>query len=577
MLQESQIRDLVQRRPNKSYIEAGKKHQYRLQLHSDMVLHKNNLSPAYNDLLNWLGSKQPELLPLDKFERFKQLCTTPLPTISLTDNIFTYLYRIFEAQDRFCRYEFKNPDFEDDWKEFCDDEFWEVQGFAAMKNAIDSVWIVELPEEQIGDSPEPRDRLIDISQVIDIDNDRDNACQHLIFSVEDRLFVYDDTLIRVFDYKDGKVGKAIIETAHGLGYCPARMFWSDKLSPKNPINKKAPLTAALGDLDWLLTLKVFKKYMDMSNAYPIIAAYESNDDFTEMPREGDDGRTSEEKKAANSFIGPGTLWTVKPPVQGEPDLMNNPVKLISPDVDTLRYHTESESERETEIFRKVTGNGGEAFNETAKNEKQITSGFESQMIVLRNIASNFEAIQKFADKVKCELRYGPENVLDIAIDYGSRFFLRSVEELTESISDSKEKGIDDGMIDTMTDELLETRFRNDKRGMMRAKIIRELDPLPDKTTQEAIDIFNAGGIDKISLVLKINKISFVKRFEREQLPLQFFGESMEYGTKIAKIHEEFLKYAAEMEGEKELKGTEKQPVSGDVPAIEVSEIDNETV
>lgn len=191
------------------------------------------------------------------------------------------------------------------------------------------------------------------------------------------------------------------------------------------------------------------------------------------------------------------------------------------------------------------------------------------MIALRGIASNFETIQRFADKVKCELRYGPENVLSIAIDYGSRFFLRSVEELTQEIAGSKESGIDDGMVDTMTDELLETRFRNDKRGMMRAKIIRELDPLPDKTTTEAIEIFNAGGIDKINLILKINKISFVKRFEREQLPLQFFGESLDYGTKITKIREEFLKYAAEQ------KETEEQPVSGDVPVVEASEIDDE--
>ena len=559
MLTTEQIKDLVKRKPNSSYLKAGKLHQDRLRLHSEVILTKQNLSPAYNDLKSWLGSKQPELLPSDKFERWDQLCTTPIPTISLTDDIFTYLFRVFEAQDASCRYDFKKPDLEEDWNKYRDAAFLQTQGYSAMRMAIDSVWIVELPEEQEGDYPEPKDKLIDISQVIDIENDAHNNCRHVIFTAGDKLFVYDDELIRVFDYRDGSVGKSIIEVKHDLGYCPARMFWSEKLTPGNFINKKSPLTPVLGDLDWLLVLKVFKKYMDMSNAYPIIAAYEPADDFTADPREQDDGKTKEEKPLANSFIGPGTLWTVRPPVQGEPDLMSNPVKLISPDVTTLKHHTDNDVALSLDIFRKVTGNGGEPENNAAKNEKQIMSGFESQMIILRNIARNFEIIQAFADKVKAELRYGKDQILGVSIDYGSRFFLRSIEELTESISDSKVKGIDDGMTDIMVDELMETRFRNDPKGLLRAQIIRELDPLPDKTTEEALTIFEKGGIDKINLLLKINKLNFVRRFEREQLPLQYFAENKTFAEKINSIKEEFVKYAKEMMTEEKEKKEEKIP------------------
>ena len=567
MLTIDQIKDLVKRKPNSSFLKAGISHQDRLRLHSEVVLSKFNLSPAYYELKNWLGSKQPELLPFDKFERWDQLCTTPLPTISLTDDIFTYLARVFEAQDASCRYDFDKADQLEDWARYRDAAFWRTQGYAATRMAIDSVWVVELPEEQKGDIPEPKDKLINISQVIDIENDGDNNCIHLIFTAGERLFVYDDEFIRVFDYAKNQIGKLLVEVKHELEYCPARMFWSESLSPGNPINKKAPLTPVLGDLDWLLVLKVFKKYMDMSNAYPIVAAYEPGDDYTDTPREDADGRTQEEKPLANSFIGPGTLWTVRPPVQGEPDLMNNPVKLISPDVTTLKHHAENDVELSTDIFRKVTGNGGEPENNAAKNEKQIMSGFESQMIVLRNIAHNFEIIQTFADRVKAELRYGKENVLGVSIDYGSRFFLRSVEELTESIADNKDKGIDEGLTDTMMDELLETRFRNDKKGLMRARIIRDLDPLPGNTIDEAINIFKSGGIDKISLLLKVNKINFVRRFEREQLPLQYFAENKPYYAKINAIKEEFVMYAKEME----TKETEEPPDQGEGQAEETPE------
>lgn len=546
MLNESQIKKLVQERPNKAYIEAGIKHQERLRLHSELILTKANLPRAYNDLINWLGTTEPELLPADKMERFKQLCTTPLPTISLTGDIYTYLYRVFEAQDAFSRYKFKNNQNEQDWEENYKSNFWNTIGFQAMQTAIDSVWIVELPEIQEGDLPMPRDRLIDISTVIDIEVNRDNVCQYLIFASDDKLYVYDDTFISTYEYKDKKVGLPIYQLAHGLGYCPARMFWSDALQPRNYINKKAPLTHVLSDLDWLLVLKVFKRYMDMSNAYPITAAYETADDYEETERSDKDGRLKEDQPAKRSFIGPGTLWTVRPPIQGEPDVMSNPVKLISPDINTLKHHTDSIDDMAVEIFRKVTGYGGEPENNQAKNEKQIMSGYESQMIVLQRIASNFEKIHTFADKTKIGLRYGVDELEDISIDYGSRFFLISTEQLVDNLKIGKDSGLDEGMIEAMTDELLETKYRNDKGSLMRSRILRDLDPLPDKSVAEALEILNAGGIDKINFVIKANKISFAKRFDREQMPLQFFGENLNYDVKINKIKEEFVNYAQEI-------------------------------
>lgn len=546
MLSVDQIKKIVQEKPRRDYIRAGVSHQERLQLHSEMILTKSSLPKSYHELIAWLGSSNPELLPADKMERFKQLCTTPLPTVSLTGDIYTYLYRVFEGQDAYSRYKFKDNNNEADWKENSDDSFWRTTGFQAMQTAIDSVWILELPEIQESDLPEPTDRLINISQVIDIDVDRDNNCRWLIFESEDRLYVYDDTSIRTFEFKDKKVGTEIYALTHGLGFCPARMFWSDQLQAGNFINKRAPLTHVLGDLDWFLVLKVFKRYMDMANAYPITAAYETDNDYQDVTPTDKDGRPVPQQPAKNSFIGPGTLWTVRPPIQGEPDAMSNPVKLISPDIATLQHHTDNLDALAVEIFRKVTGYGGEPENNQAKNEKQIMSGFESQMIVLQKIASNFEKIQAFAEKVKIMMRYGVDAIEDIAIDYGSRFFLISVDDLTEEIKTGKESGLDEGMIEALTDELLETKFRNDKGSLMRARILRDIDPLPDKSIPEAIEIKNAGGIDEINFVIKVNKINFAKRFDREQMPLQFFAENKSYDQKINLIKEEFLKYASEI-------------------------------
>jgi len=233
MLGVSQIKERVEKKPNEAFIKAAIKHQERLRLHSEMILNKSGLPRSYNELINWLGTKEPELLPADKMERFKQLCTTPLPTVSLTGDIYTYLYRIFEGQDAFFRYKFKDPQKEFDWKEQIDAKFWKTVGFQAMQTAIDSVWVIDLPEVQDSDLPEPKDRLIDMTMILDIEVDRDNNCLWLIFVSDDKLYVYDDVAIRVFDFHDKTIGQVIYELYHGLNYCPARMFWSDTLQPGN--------------------------------------------------------------------------------------------------------------------------------------------------------------------------------------------------------------------------------------------------------------------------------------------------------------------------------------------------------
>ncbi len=557
MLEESKIQEIVQKRPHKKEIDQGIKHQERLRLHSEVILNKANLSPAYTDFINWLGTRKPELLPEDKLERFKQLCTVPLPTVSLCDDIFTYLFRVFESQDKFFRYEFEDAKLKSDWAKYTNPTFWQTAGFEALKTGIDSVWIADIDDQDDDDYPRPKDKLIDIDCVIDIDNDRDNNCEYVIFAIHDKLYVYDDVFIRIYNFENKKIGAKEYELAHELGYTPARSFWNDPLIAGNKINKKAPLTPVLGDLDWLLAMSVFKKYMDMSNAYPIIAAYEQGGGFNDQSPQAEGSAPVEQTGNANSFIGPGTFWGVRPPAPGEPDLMSNPIKLITPDVDTLKYHETAEDRLMINIFRKVTGYGGEPENNQAKNEKQILSGFESQMIKLSKIAKGFEEIQTFADKCKAELRYGPDAVMDVSVDYGSRFFLKSVAELTSEISDNKEKGIDDAVIDTMTDELLETKYRNDKNGLLRARIMRDIDPLPDKTFAETKEIYDAGGISKINFIIKVNKISFAKRFEREQLPLQFFGENLDYAQRLNKIKEEFVKYA------EEFNSSEQRPESND--------------
>jgi hypothetical protein len=544
------VQRLYKERPRKKEIEVGVKHQDRLRFHTETVIRKEQLSGYYRDFLTWIASTKPELLPKDKIERFKQLITLPLPTIELTESICSHLGNVFHGQDAFNRYAFENPETSKDWDEFIDDSFWHTQGFAAMINAIDSVWVLDLPKEQSTEMPEPKDRLIDISCVVDIACDLKNKCEHILFQIDDKLYQYDDTFIRVYKAEKDVLSKMPeLEIAHGLGYCPARMFWSDPLMRGNNINKKAPLTNVLGDLDWLLVCHVFKKYMEIANSYPIIAAYKPQDDYQGSRHEEDRGVSEDIRRPEGAdLVGAGSVILVNPPLTGEADPMANPIKFINPDVATLEYHVTNITNKRDVIFYSVVGKGEEQTKE-AVNEKQVMASFESQTAILQKIAYNFKMIQEFAEKCKADIRYGVGQLVEISIDYGTRFFLRSSADLIEDLNTAKTNGSHASVIGSIMDEIIESKYRNDKNGMTRAQIIQELDPLPDKTFEETVKILEKGGITKEQFIIKTNLMSFVKRFEREQAPIVEYAAKRPYSTKIDLIEEEFEKYAEEIIGD----------------------------
>lgn len=542
-----QIQSLIEQKPHRQELNRAIVHQNRLKFHTETEILKNELSPYINDFTAWICTTKPELLPKDKVDRFKQLLTCPLPTIQLTESINISLSRVFEGQDSFFRYDFDDDERKDDWEDYRDDEFWKEDGLQAMINAIDSVWVVDLPEEQEGEKPEPKNMFIDISNVIDLSCKRNGECQYVIFTIGDKLYVYDDESICKFEYKEGKIGDLLSEFFHELDYCPARMFWSELLKKGNSINRKAPLTNVLAELDWLLVHKTFKKWMDIANSYPILVSYQFEGGIDDFTKEDDKGRVEGQKKTlGGKFAGPGSIIQIPIPMEGQPDLMSNPVAWVTPPVNSLEFHV-TEDERLTDyIFKTTVGVEGEQSNDQAKNEKQVLASFENQSIILRRLAKNFEKIQTFAEKTMIALRYGEE--IKVSIDYGSKFFLKTAEDL---MTEKESMAGDDIMTDAVSSELIETKFRNDSGGKIRANVINDLDPLPGKSIEECIQIKDAGGIDELAFKIKCNLMPFTRRFEREQLPIAQFMKEGEYRERVELILEEFKKYAGEFE-EKEL-------------------------
>jgi len=545
-LSNEQIQKIVKAKTNQPEIQQGIKHQERLQFHVETTLNKNDLSPYYHDFKRWIGEENPELLAKDKFARFEQLIKAPIQTVELTESIFSRLFKIFFSQDSYFNYKFTDDALELDWADFREDKFWPTIGFQAMQTAIDSVWVVDLPSEQASEFPEPVNKLIDINDVLAIQNDEYNNCLYVIFQLGEYVYVYDDVSFRVYSMGSRGISTLpIAEVLHDLGYTPARMFWSEKLKSNNFINKESPITKELTDLDWLLFHMTSKRYMDIANAYPVVARYNEGQEYRDDDITENEQRTSGQRPMGNDLVGAGSINEVDPPREGEIDLMQHgPIKIIAPDTASLDWHVQEEIRLIDKIYKAVVGTNNEQKNESAKNEMQVDAAFESQKSVLFRVKKNFEIINKFADMTICKLRYG-ERFIGCEIDYGTQFFLKDVDDLQEELKTAKESGASDAILETISNNILHTKYRDDDKSITRANIITDLDPLPNRTLNEATNLFKNGAINKINFIIKTNLINFVRRFERENINIVDFGSKIDYAKKIQQINESLKLYANE--------------------------------
>ena len=237
-------------------------HQNRLRFHSEVVpstpalaswmyrgKQREDISPLFagregvaQALTDFLAMVQ-NLIPKDKFEVFKTLFRFPVITNEVLGVCFDKLSRIFDGRNPAFSYQFAATEQRDDWEWYRQEKLgeptvWSTKGWSFFKTQINSVLIVDLPEEQeAGDRyPQPYFYWLPIRDVIDFKADPTTGqMKYIIFRQdEDKIAVFDDEGRRVFKAKDNQVGEQLMEAKHDLGYCPARFFWNDPMSLDKP-------------------------------------------------------------------------------------------------------------------------------------------------------------------------------------------------------------------------------------------------------------------------------------------------------------------------------------------------------
>lgn len=558
-----QIQKEIRENRKGAILNKAKAYQNRIKFHVETRV-STHISQPLNDFL----SNTSSLIPDDKFRIFKILFRFPLKTNDITGTAFDKLFRVYDGRDPKYNYQFRNTGERDDWEWYRQEilhepEIWKSVGWEYLKTEINSVLIVDLPEVQEGDRPEPYFYWLRIQDVITFDADPVSGQMHWIafWQGKDRVAVIDDVSYRIFPWEKSSISDIpLSEHVHGLGYCPARFYWDSPISLDEPDIKRSPITKQLESLDWFLFFHISKKHLDTYAGYPIYSGYAMDCDFRN-DETGDycDGGFLKDKHDhwkydANGLVrcpvcgskrisGAGSFVEVPIPGEGQPDL-HDPVKITTVDRHSLEYNVKEEERLKNAIIDGIVGVDSPVLTSQAVNEKQVSASYDSKTTVLQGIKRSLERAMEWVDKTVCLLRYG-DGFISASISLGTDFYLMSPSDLRSLYNSAKNSGASESELDSLQRQIIETEYRDNPLELQRMLILSELEPYRHMSRQEALGLYEKNIIPESDLRIKMNFPDYVRRFERENINVIEFGSAISFPAKIQKIRDEFEKYAQE--------------------------------
>ena len=577
-LTRDQAEKILEAPKNKELIQRAIGHEERLIFHNEPLdatgLESNE---AYNVFTAWVA----KLLPADKFQRFLQLMTLPIETVDSTESIYEELAKVFDAQDRYIKYNFRSSEFEQDFNDYLtqigNDDFWRNQGFETMKKHINSFIVCDMPSVKSSMRPEPYFYILDIRKVIDVDiNSNKHKVEYIAFQeTTEKKVVIDDEFYRIYERSNPNEKFMLTEEVKhsfyaasgkliaGVGYCPVKSFWDKYIYGTKGTNKRGPITDVLGKLDWLLFFRISKKYQE-SYAWPVIVTYEQECSYQDeqghvcqdgyityqtTPRIEGEAAAVIRKKCpeceARNLIGPGSEFTIKAPRDKEQhDMMVDPLKSIDVvSAEKLKITTEEINRLEDEIYLNCVGYDGDSLNNEAINETQVAANFESKESVIFRIKSEFEKNICFATETIARMRYG-NAFINADINLGEEFYLTSVEDLVKLYKDTEKTGLPVYFSDKLSEQIRRTKFKTNSEQIQRDEILSHLEPYPGVTLAEMKNL-GLDMSDPDNFILKLNFITFIRQFERENMNIVEFGSLIQFNRKIDIIKQKLLSYVAE--------------------------------
>ncbi len=536
-------------------------HENRVKLHTEPTL-----EPTSNKAYDYFIDKVKQRIPDDAYDRFLSLIEWPFITVDYCEGVFSTFNKVFESADRYLNITFKNTEYGDDFKPYLKeiDNWFKESGVNTLKTKFNSFVVVDLPTEQESSKPEPYFYVLPSSNVERVKINRKNKVEYIVFDTCEKhddkriLACFDDMYYRLV-FEDGETYKPVldedgnpIEIKHGLGWTPVAPFWSDVLDPTvSMLNKKNPSTNSLGRLDILAFKMLSKEYSDLYNMYPIIWSYPEEEDAERINEPyGDEGLECDtlDSPIAKNISNSKKILTnparhVIKPIPDEMGDVGDPMGFIEPTVDNLRFILEDLELRKENIEYSIAGKFQESKNDQAKNEKQISSGFESQYTVLLNVANNFAIIEEWIIKTCAALRYSPDSIKSVSVNNGRNFFLHTHHEIMEEIEASKKNKLPEYIIDQQEQAYIKTKYKSNPEKQERLEIIRMLTPYRQMNLEQVL--VNMQFLDPEKVKLRLEFSDALSRFENKfgvvenYMKFSTSDELIEMDERIKSINEEF--------------------------------------
>lgn len=561
----TEIRQKIQANSKRAVLSEAARHEARVRLHSTPTLSRQMSTQAISDYLRWVD----ELLPNDKYRTFVSLLRFPIPSVELSDQIYTALNKVFDGRNRVYSAEFTSEDAArtaQDWKSTTNFESEFIKkAFKVLKYAFNSVMIVDIPETQNGVRPDPYYYFLPITSVIAWELSEDKAqFEWICFKLEGGNIAYfDNEFYRVYKNDDSHtIGELIKEIAHDIGYCPARYFWDKELNEQYPDIKENPLSKQLGEFDNYVFKAISTRHLDMYASYPIYWGFSVDCDYEYGEDEhrvycdrgflrgydnnyiiSGNGIAPCPVCSVNKLNGAGSYIEVDPPsAANDKTDLRDPVGIVEPSINSLEYNRDEVKRLFAHIYRSVTGYGGEVDGKQAINEKQVMAAFEGRADVLKQLKTGFENAQMWLESTIFKIMFG-DVFKSVHIDYGTKFYLHSEDTILALYNAAVSSGFDDFILDEIYEQYLETKYKNDEVQKYRAKVMYNLDPYRHMARNEVKDYFKDGLIiDYKEFYLKLNFSTLIARFERENASITAFGENLAFDKKIYKIRESLYNY-----------------------------------
>ncbi len=565
-LEETLLRERLKAPTKKAVIQRAIRHEERIRFHCEVAIERQRVSGQVTDFLTWVSS----IIPADKFKIFQTLFRYPAITVQETGKMLKRLAKVFDGQNPVYKIEMTSPTYEEDMWDYIKNvlgapDMWRTDGLEQMWLAINSVIVVDFPKEQTTARPEPYFYFLDICNVVEWEDLPGNygggQCKFdwiIIKQGKDRVLVMDDETYRIVLLPNEDRADYVIESTipHEFGECPVHWFWSQSVSKNDPYIKLHPVSIQLPQLDWLAYFKTSKKHLDTYAPYPIITTYEQDCEY--HYEEGNEYHHCDRgflRDQQNLFVmlrdgtlaqcpacssrklsGAGSHNTVpKPgPENGNKDMLDA-VKIVTVERDSLDYNVEEIQRLENELLLAVTGFSGEAINDQATNEKQVMSVFEGQKAILMEWKKNWEINKQWTYSMLAKGRHGVDNFVSCSIDEGTDWFLFDADLLYQLYQDAVTKSMSPLVLDMLLDQYIVAKFRNNPDELQRQIMLKHLEPFVHIPEAKVFELFKSGFVNRTPYLAKLNFLSNIARFEREQGSLLEFGKNLDFNTRISKI------------------------------------------